>query len=141
MIVKKNMLDNLNYKLISNLKGLIDRFITEDLVYPEFFESVYINVKKKLDNLDQLNLKANYDNQVFIEYIKNELTIAKLNFVEEVLSKEDYINYVENCKWIGLQCLFKIFKNYEFKSIGQIEFKNNIEDKNEVTLTYDYYKY
>lgn len=137
MVVKKNMLENLNYNLITNLKGLIDRFITEDFEYPEFFEYVYFIIKKKLENLEQLNLKENYDNSIFVEFIKNELTIAKLNFVEEVLTKEDYIKYMESCNWICLQCLFKIYKNYEFKSIGLIEFRNNEE---EVALSYDYFK-
>jgi hypothetical protein len=135
LILKGKMFDNMRYRLCLSIKTLFDRFITEEFFSSssEIFEEFYKYTLKKINlKLDEVKIfkNAEYDNESFVLFIKNELTIAKTDFLEEVITQEDFHKYYNSLKWINLQCLFKIYKNFEFKNMGLIEFINEEENMN-----------
>lgn len=135
LILKGNMFDNINYKLCHTMKTFIDRLINEEYckikseICEEFFKYTLKRINIKLDEVRLFNNKE-YDNEEFVIFIKNELTIAKTDFLEEVITQEDFHKYFLYLRWINLHCLFKIYKNFEFKNMGLIEFINEEENIN-----------
>ena len=77
----------------------MDRFIAVNEIcqdsYQDFFNYTLRRINLKIEELKTFNKGKDFDNESFVYFVKNELTIAKTDFLEEVITQEDFLKYYQ----------------------------------------------
>jgi hypothetical protein len=134
ILIKNKNLENIDSVKILYIRNLMDRLVGESYENLELIKYIYINICKKIEDLEALKTDP-YDNDVFINYIKDEIIISKENILPSTYTEDDLKKYYNMCLTVKLHCLFKLNKNFQYLTFDSVRFTNEKGEENVFRLS------